>query len=305
MEPNDATEPIIHGSPFDAIRHVDAQGQDYWNAKELAKLLGYRQYTNFTRAIRKAEIACQESGEAVADHFLHVQESIKTGKGATRTFPTVHLSRFACYLLVENADPEGRPIVALGQKYFAVQTRRQELADELTLSTLPEDQKRLIYRREMAVLNHQLAEAAKLSGVIKPDHFATFTDRGYQGLYAGETENAIHTRKELTEDEHILDFMGSDELIANAFRASLARQRLERDQTRDREQANQIHYQAGRKVRQTIEEFGGTLPEHLPTPKKSFSQLEREEQKRIEQSKQPSLFPTEGEETNQEKHEHT
>ena len=291
MEENDKTQPTMQSSPFDAIRTVDGQGREYWNAKDLAKLLGYRQYTNFTGAIRKAEMACKESGEAVSDHFLHVQESIKTGKGAIRTFSTVHLSRFACYLLVENADPEGRPIVALGQKYFAIQTRRQELADELTLSTLPEDQKRLIYPREMAVLNHQLAEAAKLSGVIKPEHFAIFTDRGYQGLYNGETENMIHARKGIQEGEHILDFIGSDELIANAFRASLARQRLERDKTRDREQANQIHYQAGRKVRQTIEEFGGTVPEQLPTPKKSFVQLEREEQKRIEQSKQPSLFP--------------
>ena len=108
-----------------------------WNAKDLAKLLGYRQYTNFTGAIRKAEVACKESGEAVSDHFLHVQEMTPGGKGATRRYPTVHLSRFACYLLVENADPEGRPIVALGQKYFAIQTRRQELTDELTLSAFP------------------------------------------------------------------------------------------------------------------------------------------------------------------------
>jgi DNA-damage-inducible protein D len=286
----------LSSSPFDAIRQVDEQGREYWNARDLAKLLGYRQFTNFTKAISKAERSCTEGGEAVTDHFLHVQESIKTGKGATRRFPTVHLSRFACYLLVENADPDGRPIVALGQKYFAMQTRRQELADELSLSTLPEDQKRLIYRREMTVLNHQLAEAAKLSGVIKPEHFATFTDRGYQGLYNGETENQIHVRKGLQPQEHILDFMGSDELIANAFRASLARQRLERDHTQTREQANQIHYQAGRKVRQTIQEFGGTVPEALPTPKKSIGELEREELRRIEQSKQPLLFPREDDE---------
>ncbi len=293
MEEDDHTRPTMQSSPFDAIRKTDEQGREYWNARDLAKLLGYRQYTNFTGAIGKAEIACQESGEAVSDHFLHVQEMIAGGKGARRPYSTVHLSRFACYLLVENADPEGRPIVALGQKYFAIQTRRQELADELTLSVLPEDQKRLIYRREMAILNHQLAEVAKRSGVIKAEHFAIFTDRGYQGLYHGETENLIHARKALQEGEPILDFMGSDELIANAFRASLARQRLERDKTRDREQANQVHYQAGRKVRQTIEEFGGTVPEQLPTPKKSFGQLEREEQQRIEQSKQPPLFPRE------------
>ncbi|HCI82262.1 MAG TPA: DNA damage-inducible protein D [Ktedonobacter sp.] len=277
-------------SPFDAIRQVDEKGKEYWNARDLAKILGYRQYTNFTRAISKAEIACKESGEAVSDHFLHKQEMIHGGKGAKRPYPTVHLSRFACYLLVENADPEGRPIVALGQKYFAIQTRRQELADELTLSGLPEDQKRLIYRQEMAVLNHQLAAVARLSGVVKPEHFATFTDRGYQGLYHGETENQIHARKELQEDEHILDFMGSDELIANAFRASLTRQRLDRDKTKDREQANQIHFRVGRAVRQTIIEQGGTVPEELPTPQKSIQQLQQEEQKRLEQRKQPLLF---------------
>jgi DNA-damage-inducible protein D len=137
MEEDDNTQPTMRSSPFDAIRKVDEQGHEFWNARDLAKLLGYRQYTNFTGAVRKAEIACKESGEAVSDHFLQVQESIETGKGAMRSWATVHLSRFACYLLVENADPEGRPIVAMGQKYFAVQTRRQELADELTLSALP------------------------------------------------------------------------------------------------------------------------------------------------------------------------
>src|SRR5579875_2323887 len=224
-------------SPFDAIRHVDEQGREYWDARDLGKLLGYTKYANFTKAIQKAEKACEESGEAVADHFPHVRKMIPVGKGAQRPSDTVHLSRYACYLVIENSDPEGKPIVALGQTYFAIQTRRQELADEQALTTLPEDQKRLIYRREMAILNHQLAETAKLSGVIKPEHFATFTDRGYQGLYNGETENMIHARKKLQEDQHILDFMGSDELIANAFRASLARQRLERDMTKDRERA--------------------------------------------------------------------
>jgi DNA-damage-inducible protein D len=286
-------QPNLAASPFDAIWRVDEQGHEYWNARDLAKLLGYSEYSKFKNVIRRAEKACEESREAVADHFVHLNEPTRTGKGAIRLWPTVHLSRYACYLVIENSDPDGRPIVAIGQTYFAVQTRRQELADEQTLVELPEDQKRLIYRREMAVLNYQLAAAAKLSGVIKPEHFATFTDQGYQGLYNGETENIIHARKGLQESEHILDFMGSDELIANAFRASLARQRLERDKTRDREQANQIHFQAGRKVRQTIQEFGGTVPEQLPTPKKSFGQLEQEEKKRIEQSKQPLLFPEE------------
>jgi DNA-damage-inducible protein D len=259
-------------SPFDAIRRIDEQGREYWNAKELGKLLGYTQFNKFMPAIRKAEKACEESGESVANHFIHTQEQTKTGKRTIRAFPTVHLSRYACYLVIENSDPANRPIVALGQTYFAIQTRRQELADEQSPTELPEDQKRLIYRRELAVLNHQLAEIAKLSGVIKPEHFATFTDRGYQGLYNGETENQIHARKGLQGREHILDYMGSDELIANAFRASLARQRLDRDKTKDREKANQVHFQVGRAVRQTIIEQGGTVPEEFcPRHKRIFS----------------------------------
>jgi DNA-damage-inducible protein D len=165
MAEEENTQQTPHTSPFDAIRQVDSLGRDYWNAKDLGKLLGYSQFNKFMKVITRAEKACEESGEAIADHFTHVGESIKTGKGARRTFPTVHLSRYACYLVIENSDPDGRPIVALGQTYFAVQTRRQELADEQTLSTLPEDEKRLIYRREITVLNSRLAEAAKLSGV--------------------------------------------------------------------------------------------------------------------------------------------
>jgi hypothetical protein len=168
MEDDDNTQPTMQSSPFDAIRKVDEQGREYWNAKDLAKLLGYSGYSKFKNVIRKAEKSCEESGEAVSDHFAHVDEVIVGGKEAMRTFPTVHLSRYACYLVIENSDPHGRPIVALGQTYFAIQTRRQELANEQTLSALPEDQKRLIYRREMAALNHQLAEVAKLCGVIKP-----------------------------------------------------------------------------------------------------------------------------------------
>lgn len=275
-------------SPFDVIRHVDEQGNEYWSARELSRLLGYTtNYRNFQKAIKKAEEACENSGEAASDHIAHVRNMISIGKGGQRLVEDVHLSRYGAYLIVQNADPE-KPIVALGQTYFAVQTRRQELADQM--ASLPEDQKRLLYRSEMAILNQQLNEAAKRAGVVKPEHFDIFTDHGYKGLYAGETENMIHTRKNLREGERILDFMGSDESIANAFRASLARQRLDRDNVKDREQANQIHFQAGRKVRQTIEEFGGTMPEDLPTPEKSIQQLQREEQQRLIQSAQLSLF---------------
>src|SRR5690242_5751774 len=200
----------LHTSPFDAIRHIDEQGNEYWSARELGRILGYTtNYRNFQKAIKKAEEACKASGEANRDHIAHVRNMISIGKGGQRMVDDMRLSRYGAYLAVQNADPD-KPIVALGQTYFAVQTRRQELADQLAM--LPEDQRRLAYRSEMAVLNQQLNEAASKVGVVKPEHFSAFTDHGYRGLYAGETENMIHARKDLQEQEHILDFMGSDEL---------------------------------------------------------------------------------------------
>jgi DNA-damage-inducible protein D len=234
-----------HLSPFDAIQQTTEEGGEYWSARDLSKLLGYTKWENFVYAITKAKEACEKSGQAVSDHFPARRKMIQAGKGAKRPIDDYHLTRYACYLIVQNADPE-KPIVALGQTYFAVQTRRQELADELALSTLPEEQKRLIYRSEMTVLNTRLAEAAQAAGVIKPDDFATFQDHGYMGLYGGLRENDIHRRKGLTSDkQHILDYMGSDELAANAFRASLARQKLETEQVQGKDRANQTHLQVG------------------------------------------------------------
>lgn len=279
-----------HVSPFDAIRRVDEQGNDYWSARDLSKLLGYGEYRFFKNAIQKAEEACKQSGQAVADHFVHTHGMIGLGKGAKRKVDDVHLTRYACYLLIENADPE-KPIVALGQTYFAVQTRRQELADEL--AALPEEQKRLILRSEMAIFNQQLNEAAQRAGVMTPEDFATFTDHGYIGLYGGLRENDIHARKGLTSQKHkILDYMGSEELGANIFRATQTDAKIRREGIRGKEKANRTHYQVGKKVRQTIQELGGTMPEDLPTPEKSIQELQHEEQKRIEQRQQPSLFDT-------------
>ncbi|MBO0793867.1 MAG: DNA damage-inducible protein D, partial [Ktedonobacteraceae bacterium] len=222
------------------------------------------------------------------DHFLQVGKMVKLGSSAKRQVENYHLSRYACYLLVENAD-SSKPIVALGQAYFAVQTRRQELADKL--AALPEDQKRLILRSEMAVFNQQLNEAAQKAGVVTPSDFAIFTDHGYMGLYGGLRENDIHTRKGLTSRaQKVLDYMGSEELGANIFRATQTDAKLRRENIKGKEQANQTHHQVGQKVRQTIEELGGTMPEDLPTPEKSIQQLQREEQKRLRQSDQPFLF---------------
>jgi DNA-damage-inducible protein D len=248
-----------HVSPFDAIRKIADDGSEYWSARELYKLLGYSTWQKFQRAIEEAKIACENSGQAIADHFNLQVNLIKAGKGARRPTEDYHLTRYACYLIVQNADPN-KPIVALGQTYFAYQTRRQEIADELALMSLPEDQKRLIMRSMMSTFNVRLAETAQLAGVIEPRDFATFQDHGYMGLYEGRRENDIHAHKQLQPDEKILDFMGSEELVANMFRATQADAKMKRDQVRTKGQANIIHYKVCQEVREAIKRLGGTMP---------------------------------------------
>lgn len=280
-----------HVSPFEAIRKVSENGREYWSARDLAKILGYAtNYRNFKPAIDKAKEACQHSGQAVSDHFADVRNMIKVGKGAKRKVDDVHLSRYACYLIVQNADPT-KPIVALGQTYFAVQTRRQELADEL--AALPEDQKRLILRSEMTIFNGQLAETAQKAGVVAPLDFAIFQDHGYMGLYGGLKAADIHSRKRLEEKEHILDYMSSEELGANIFRATQTDAKLRREQIQGKEKANSTHFEVGREVRDTIKRLGGTMPEELPTPEKSIQQLQHEEVQTNRNQLQPGLFEDE------------
>jgi len=283
---------VPHLSPFDAVRQVDEDGNEYWSARDMARLLEYAKWDKFKVALGRAQKACERSGERVSDHFLQSGKLIRAGKGAHRTVEDHHLSRYACYLLVENADPE-KTVVALGQAYFALQTRRQELADTESFTSLPEDQKRLVLRSEMAVFNRRLADTAQGAGVIKPGDFQLFQDHGYRGLYGGLTENAIHARKKLRSDDRILDYMGSEELGANIFRATQTDAKLRREGIQGKQKANQTHYEVGKKVRQTIEELGGTMPEDLPTPGKSIQQIQYEEQRRIEQKRQPSLFDQE------------
>lgn len=277
-------------SPFDAIHREDENGNEYWSARELYKLLGYSTWQKFQHAIEQAQKSCQESGQAISDHFNRQVNMITTGKGAKREREDYQLSRYACYLIVLAGD-ESKPVVALGKVYFAVQTRRQELADELALSTLPEDQKRLVYRSEMAIFNTKLAEAAQLAGVISASDFSIFQDHGYMGLYNGLRENDIHKRKGLgSEKQKILDYMGSEELGANIFRATQTDAKLRREGIQNKENANQAHLAIGKIVRKAIAEAGGTMPEHLPTPEKSIQELQRDEQNRIEAERQPSLF---------------
>jgi len=278
---------LPHASPFEAIREEAEDGSEYWSARDLSKILGYTEWRNFTTAIEKAKEACQNSGQAVSDHFVDINKMVKLGSGGRRKIEDYHLSRYACYLLIQNADPS-KPIVALGQTYFAVQTRRQELADEL--AALPEDQLRLLRRAQMTIYNSQLAGAAQISGVIEPMDFAIFQDHGYMGLYGGLKAKDIHDRKGLKKSQEILDYMGSDELAANIFPCQPTKQKLEREQIQGKEKANRTHFEVGKKVRQTIEELGGTLPEDLPTPAESIQQLQRKEQKQLQDRSQPSLF---------------
>ncbi len=283
-----------HVSPFDAIRREDENGNEYWSARELYKLLGYSTWQKFQQSIEEAKKACKNSGQAILDHFNLQVKMIKAGKGAKRPTEDYHLTRYACYLIVQNADPS-KPIVALGQTYFAYQTRRQEIADELALTNLPEDQKRLILRSMLATFNVRLAEAAQLAGVVDPYDFATFYDYGYIGLYGGLRENDIHARKELTEKQKISDHMGSEELGANIFRATQTDAKLRRDQVSQKDQANITHYQVGHEVREAIKRLGGTMPENLPTPDESIQELQRKEQKRLKQGPQAPLFDQEQE----------
>lgn len=283
-----------HASPFDAIRRVDEHGEEYWSARELSKLLGYKDWRNFTKAITKAIEACEQSGRTASGDFVGVNEIVKAG-ATSKPREDYHLTRYACYLIVQNADPS-KPIVALGQTYFAIQTRRQEIADELELSTLSEEQKRIIMRSMLSTFNVRLQEAAQLAGVADPQDFATFYDFGYMGLYSGLRENDIHTRKHLSKKQKVSDHMGSEELGANIFRATQTDAKLRRDQINGKEEANFTHYQVGHEVREAIKRLGGTMPEDLPTPEKSIQELQREEQKRIEQERQPSLFDDSAEE---------
>lgn len=262
-----------HHQPFEEIKQVDDDGAEYWSARELAKLLDYSEYRHFTPVLERAKEACLNSGHNVGDHFEDALGMVKIGSGAQRELKDIRLSRYACYLVVQNADPT-KPVIAAGQTYFAVQTRRQELADDETFKRLREDEKRLFLRNELKEHNKQLVEVAQKAGVETCLDFAIFQNHGYQGLYGGLDQKAIHQRKRLKKSQKILDHMGSTELAANLFRATQAEEKLVRDQVNSKQQANQTHFDVGRKVRLTIEELGGTMPENLPVPDRSIKQIE-------------------------------
>lgn len=263
---------------FEGIKHVNEYGQEYWYARDLQKVLDYSEWRNFNAVIDKAKIACENSREPVSDHFVDVNKMVELGSGAEREIDDIMLSRYACYLIVQNGDPR-KEVIALGQTYFAVKTRQQELVDNY--EELTEDQKRIAIRAEMKKHNKSLAAAAQDAGVKTSLDFAIFQNYGYRGLYNGLDKRDIARRKGLDPKADILDHMGSTELAANLFRATQTEEKLRRDNVQGKVAANKTHYEVGAKVRQTIAELGGTMPEELPTPEKSVKQLEREEKKKL------------------------
>ena len=279
-------EIIKQGSSlFEQIKQIDEFGNEFWYARQLAKILEYTDFRNFVGVINKAKEACNKSGYEVSEHLVEVNEVLEAGQGAKHTYPGFKLSRYFSYLVVQNADPS-KEIVAIGQTYFAVQTRMQEIRQMDEYNVLSsEDEKRLFLRNEMAKHNIQLAAAAKDAGVIEPVDYAIFQNHGYKGLYGGLDAKGIHHKKGLKKSQQILDHMGSTELAANLFRATQTEEKLRREQVKGKTNANQTHYEVGKKVRQTIEELGGTMPENLPVAD-SIKKIETKEKKKLDKNKE-------------------
>ncbi len=268
---------IYNEQLFENIKHHLDDETEYWEARELQHVLEYTEWRNFLKVIDKAKIACENSGNSVDDHFVDVNKMVGIGSGAERIVDDIHLSRYACYLIMQNGDPR-KEVIAIGQTYFAVKTRQQEIIENYDILT--EEQKRLAIRNEIVAHNKALAEAAKQAGITEPIEYAVFQNYGYRGLYGGMDMRAIHQHKGLKKTQKILDHMGSTELAANLFRATQTEEKLRRDNVQGKNAANMTHYQVGAKVRQTIKELGGTMPEDLPTPEKSIKQIEREQEEK-------------------------
>lgn len=267
-------------SVFENIKRYLDDGIEFWYARELQDVLEYTEWRNFKKVIDKAKIACDNSGNSVEDHFVDINKMVQIGSGADRIVDDIQLSRYACYLIVQNGDPR-KEIIAIGQTYFAVKTRQQEVIENYDILT--EEQKRLAIRNEIAAHNKALAEAANQAGITKPVEYAIFQNFGYKGLYGGMDMKAIHKHKGLKKSHKILDHMGSTELAANLFRATQTEEKLRRDKVCGKDEANKTHFEVGAKVRQTIKELGGTMPEDLPTPEKSIQQIEKEQMARLKE----------------------
>ena len=261
---------------FEDIKHIDEKGIEYWYARELMPVLQYAKWENFKKVIEKAIIACENSEISAKDCFLDIRKPIISGKGKEEFIEDYKLTRYACYLIAQNGDTR-KKVIALAQTYFAIQTRKQEISEK-EYTSLTEDEKRFYQRNLTRKGNYSLNQTAKNAGV---KNFDKFHNAGYKGLYNGETADDIAKRKELRYREDILDNMGSDELIANLFRISQTEQKLKKDNIQNEKEANETHYNIGKNIREVIAKNGGTMPEDLPTPKKSLKQLEKENKKQL------------------------
>ena len=262
---------------FEDIKQVKEDGTEFWSARELAPALEYTKWENFQNVIKRAMIACENSGHSVEDDFPKVRKIVDAGI-TSKPVKDYELTRYACYLIVQNGDPR-KEVIALGQTYFAIQTYRQEVADHF--NELDEDRRRLVVRGDIKQWNQMLAETAHNAGVITNEEFAIFQNAGYMGLYGGLDVDDIHKRKNLEVGQKILDYMGSTELIANLFRISQTEEKLRKDGVDNAKTATSIHYSVGKEVRGAIEKIGGTMPEDLPTPDKSIQEIEKEQMERL------------------------
>lgn len=272
---------------FEDIKKIDENGEEFWSARELQFVLEYKKWENFSKVIDKAMLACKNSGFDIDDHFPDIRKMVQIGSGAEKNVIDYKLNRYACYLIVQNGDPR-KEIIALGQTYFAIQTRRQEVADYF--NQLDEDNKRLVIRGDVKKWNQMLSEVAHNAGVMTNEQYAVFQNSGYKGLYGGLEVYDIHRKKGLKENEKILDHMGSEELAANLFRITQTESKLKRDNIQGISRANETHFIVGKEVRTVIKKIGGTMPEDLPTPKRAITEIERAELKKLRKSKKKLML---------------
>lgn len=261
---------------FEDIKHIDENEIEYWYARELMPILQYAKWQNFKKIINKAIIACENSEISTNYCFTNVSKPIISGKGKEELIEDYKLNRYACYLIAQNGDSR-KKVIALAQTYFAIQTRKQEITEK-EYNLLNEDERRFYQRNLTRKGNYSLNQTAKKAGVKNFDRFHNY---GYKGLYNGETANDIAKRKGVRYREDILDNMGSEELASNLFRITQTESKLEKDKVSSENEANKTHYNIGKNIREVIAKNGGTMPEDLPTPKKSLKQLEKENRKSL------------------------